>query len=517
MDRDNGYYLLALVGGKNRFRQTYLGTNLPDTITPEFIIKKIAVPENSPHSFEEAYRLFQKEADILHKLGQHPQIPEQLDEFPKDGVFYLVQERIQGEPLASKLMEGKPWRESEVIALLEEMLDILKFFHQVSGPHLDMSPGSFIRRDSDGKLVLIDFGAARQQALSPIELGTRGYMPQNPARETPGFHTDIYAVGAIAIQALTGVSPTILHEGQSSFRWRDRAQVSDRLANILDRMVDRYFRNRYQSVNEVLNDLKHNNTLLKSSNFSFRSLIKKISKPTNYKESFLIGFTSLVLLSVALIGGFIISKLVIAFINFSSGQNHLNNQEWERAIDSYDKTLKLKPHFYEALNLRGYAYGQIQNHEQKLRDCLSSTNIQEGLEVDERDYSFQQALNCQITAQSALGKYPEARQTCERGLQTYPDNDFDFPRITFFNCAEVFYRSQKNEEDLKQALDYVNRALEKQPDYTFALTLQGKIYEKLQQFNQALKSFNTALESDPNYQPAKDGKERVESLMRQNQ
>ncbi|HEY9807066.1 MAG TPA: hypothetical protein V6D04_10890, partial [Candidatus Obscuribacterales bacterium] len=74
----------------------------------------------------------------------------------------------------------------------------------------------------------------------------------------PGLSSDVYALGMIAVQALTGSVPYQLSPDPATgtVLWRHLVQVSDRFAAILDRMICYYFNERYQSAIEVLRDLK---------------------------------------------------------------------------------------------------------------------------------------------------------------------------------------------------------------------------------------------------------------------
>jgi hypothetical protein len=133
--------------------------------------------------------------------------------------------------------------------------------------HRDIKPSNLIRRTSDQKIVLIDFGAVKEVSTQPISLlghtsslviGSPGYMPNEQYSGKTMFASDIYAIGVIAIQALTGVLPNQIPEDPmtSEFCWRDRTKVTPTLADVIDKMVRFDFRQRYQSANEVLEALQ---------------------------------------------------------------------------------------------------------------------------------------------------------------------------------------------------------------------------------------------------------------------
>ncbi len=211
-------------------------------------------------------RMFEQEADVLGRLGSHDQIPSLLAHFEQDNCFYLVQEFIDGHELKREMLSGKPLSESFVINFLQEMLDILAFVHQQGVIHRDIKPSNILRRRQDWKLVLIDFGAVKQighpiaasHHTYSVIVGSAGYMPNEQLAGKPRYCSDIYALGMIAIQALTGTYPRELPEDvmTSEICWRDRAQVSPQLADILDRMVRYDFRDRYPTVNDVLQDFQ---------------------------------------------------------------------------------------------------------------------------------------------------------------------------------------------------------------------------------------------------------------------
>lgn len=161
---------------------------------------------------------------------------------------------------------GKRLPESQVVALLKDILGILDFIHSYGVIHRDIKPSNIIRRQWDGRLVLIDFGAVKQLhtqiADAPegytIGIGTSGFAPPEQLIGQPGFSSDIYALGIVGIQAVTGRTPTQLQEdSMREVIWRDYAQVSDELAAILNKMVRCNPSERYQSAVEVLQALQH--------------------------------------------------------------------------------------------------------------------------------------------------------------------------------------------------------------------------------------------------------------------
>ncbi|MCY7382640.1 MAG: bifunctional serine/threonine-protein kinase/ABC transporter substrate-binding protein [Microcoleus sp. CAN_BIN18] len=255
--------------GQGGFAITYTANALDKPGNPLCVVKEIPFPESAnPRVLEQARNRFQREASALQILGKDSRIPELFASFEDNDNFYLVQEYIQGTSLSQELPQGKQWTEADVIALLREILEILIFVHKADIIHRDITPSNLIRRTNDRKLVLIDFGAVKEistftsnstgEILTSQAIGTNGYMPaeQYNPRSNPRPYNDIYAVGIIAIQALTGRRPTNLpHDpetGEILWIFSTSERVSDGLTNILNKMVRLNFPERYQSATEVL-------------------------------------------------------------------------------------------------------------------------------------------------------------------------------------------------------------------------------------------------------------------------
>ncbi|WP_069790488.1 serine/threonine protein kinase [Cyanobacterium sp. IPPAS B-1200] len=209
-------------------------------------------------------RLFYEEIKILEKLD-HPQIPRLIDFCDGDQDFYLVQEYVAGETLSLELRGHKPWTETKVLEFLEQGLEILDYIHRQGVIHRDIKPDNFIRRQDDQKIVLIDFGAVKHfnveqsHIINPtVAIGTHGYMPSEQARGKPRKNSDIYSLGMIAIQALTGKNPISLKEDEQSTEiiWRQFADVHSYLGDILAQMVRTDYTKRYHSAHLVLQDLR---------------------------------------------------------------------------------------------------------------------------------------------------------------------------------------------------------------------------------------------------------------------
>jgi len=219
-----------------------------------------------------AQRLFDTEAEVLYNLGnQCQQIPTLFAHFEENGQFYLVQEFIDGRDLKKEIIAGQQLSESDVITLLKSILEVLAVAHEHQPNaiiHRDINPANLMRRRQDDKIILIDFGAVKEinqlivkangDVTTTVTIGTPGYMPSEQIRGKPKLCSDVYAVGMIGIQALTGIHPDDLLDDPSTgeVSWRHLVQrVDPKLADVLDRMVRDNFSNRYQNAGEALQEL----------------------------------------------------------------------------------------------------------------------------------------------------------------------------------------------------------------------------------------------------------------------
>ncbi|NET59147.1 MAG: serine/threonine protein kinase [Symploca sp. SIO2E6] len=261
-----GHYQILHKLGKGGLGTTFLAEDL-HRLKSKLAVKQLHYTSNNPEEQRKVEELFRREAKTLIKLGEHEQIPYLHAYFQEDQKFYLVEELIEGHQLSEELSPGKKMEEDEVIELLEEILVILKFVHTKGVIHRDIKPENIMRRDKDDQLVLIDFGGVKNLISESgntviqgnnTQVYTRHYSPREQIIGRPEFNSDIYPLGIIAIQALTGLEakniPQDSRTGELS--WREEApQVSDRLAEVVDKMVRDDFERRYRSVEDVLVDL----------------------------------------------------------------------------------------------------------------------------------------------------------------------------------------------------------------------------------------------------------------------
>ena len=273
-----GRYIPSKLLGKGGFGAAFLARDRYTPAMRQCVVKQFQPSGNlSPQQLEIAQGLFEREAVVLERLGnRHKQIPDLYAFFPllvpgrnaskEEQFFYLVQEFIDGQDLEAEMAAKGKFSEREVCLVLVEILNILKFVHENHSIHRDIKPSN-IMRDREGRLYLLDFGAVKQVAAgagsNPQGRSTGIYsMGFAPPEQMAGSQvypsTDLYALAATCLNLLTGKQTEDLYDSYNNrWNWKPHApQVSDRLTQIIERMLLPTPKDRFQSAEEVLNALQ---------------------------------------------------------------------------------------------------------------------------------------------------------------------------------------------------------------------------------------------------------------------
>lgn len=263
-----GRYTLGKVLGQGGFGITYLGA---DTRENRPVAIKELFPEGSTRrpqtrqvvpptsllgaGFAETMEKFEDEARVMAQFN-HPGIVRVFDIFEENGTAYLVMEFLKGQTLGKRIeKQGKlPADEVQNIAL--KLLDALEAVHKAGLLHRDIKPDN-VFLCQDGRVVLIDFGSARQFAqgktLQHTRLVTPGYAPleQYGTAGKFGPYTDIYALGATLYHALMGIVPAAATDRvQHNQPLRLPPETPDGLEQAVNRALEIRVDRRPQSVAE---------------------------------------------------------------------------------------------------------------------------------------------------------------------------------------------------------------------------------------------------------------------------
>lgn len=262
-------YLIKQVLGHGGFGRTYLASD-QERFGEVCVVKEFTVSYSDEALIEQARKLFQREASILHQI-QHPQIPLFRAAFEADDRLWLVQDFVEGSTyrhlLNQRKRSGQAFSEPEVLQLLGQLLPVLSYLHDRQIIHRDISPDNIILnpvpessvQELLGTPILIDFGAVKEatSGLSLVSSMTRvgkvGYAP--PEQLQTGNvqpYSDLYALAVTCLVLLTGREPQDLMDSQDlSWCWQPYTQISPILAEVLQKMLSLHPGDRYGSARDV--------------------------------------------------------------------------------------------------------------------------------------------------------------------------------------------------------------------------------------------------------------------------
>ena len=334
------------VGG---FGDTYLAIDLDYPYARKCVVKHLSPKNSAPEAIAIAKRLFKTEAECLSRLGEHDRIPRLYSYFEEEGEFYLVEEFIEGNNLASEFQSGKKWSEEETFNFLQELLEILTVVHQEDTIHRDIKPANIMRRERDGKLVLIDFGAVKEiltvdknslqkSSSLTVSIGSIDYMAPEQAMGKPGKYSDIYAVGMLGIQALTGLESKKLPQDLAQFRnILDELQIkiSPQLESVLGKMISFQPQNRFADAAEALEALIPTNIIEHPQESVPTDIIEPPTKTSNPPKKLLLALLGI----IALAGTGVYALQVFNQPNYTQLETYLQNKQWQQADEESDRIL----------------------------------------------------------------------------------------------------------------------------------------------------------------------------------
>jgi serine/threonine protein kinase len=221
-------------------------------------------------------RRFKREAQTLARL-QHPNIVRFYGLEQEGRLVFMLMDYIEGETLKHKIFDAQgPLPINQVMSYMRPFCQALQYAHNEGMVHADIKPGN-IMIDKTGRVLLSDFGIARMTESATVTMvgaGTPAYMAPEQARgDMPSPKTDIYSLGIVLYELLTGERPftgeLATKSGTTSekIRWeqvnlnpasprRFNRQIGEELEAVVMKCLEKTPERRFASVLELLNALE---------------------------------------------------------------------------------------------------------------------------------------------------------------------------------------------------------------------------------------------------------------------
>lgn len=248
-------------GGMGRIYKAF------DTEVNEKVALKLIKPEISTDA--KAIERFRNELKYARKIA-HRNVCRMFDLGKEGGNFYITMEYIAGEDLKSFIKRSGRLTIAKAVSLTKQVCGGLAEAHRLHVVHRDLKPKN-IMIDIDGNARILDFGIARSLQSEGITgegvmIGTPEYMsPEQVETKDVDSRSDIYSLGIILFEMLTGrlpftgETPLSVAMKQKTSKPPDPQSLNPQIPADLNRMIfkclEKDRNKRYQSVEEILNDL----------------------------------------------------------------------------------------------------------------------------------------------------------------------------------------------------------------------------------------------------------------------
>lgn len=351
---DGKYKILSKIG-QGGMSVVYLAMN--EKANKPWAIKEVR--KDGIKNFEIVRQGLIVETDLLKKL-RHPNLPSIIDVIDGDGTFLIVMDYIEGRTLEGIIREQGVQEQAEVISWAKQLGDVMAYLHSQNPPviYRDMKPANIMLKP-DGKVMLIDFGTAREfketGTADTTCLGTKGYA----APEQYGGHgqtdvrTDIYGLGATLYHLLTGHNPgDPPYELYPIRHWNPN--LSSGLEEIILKCTQKNPEDRYQSCGELLYALEH-----------YRELDTEYKRVQTLKWRIFLAASALTIAAGTGAAGFYMAERKVTsgtYESYLSSAETFAAADPEQCAEYYQNAIMLEP-------AKGEAYGELlkfflwQNHD----------------------------------------------------------------------------------------------------------------------------------------------------------
>ncbi len=274
-DKGTGEYRYEIISsiGKGGAGKVYLAN---DTFENRQVAVKTADPNATMSNIDKRFKM---EAEILSKLHS-PYIISFYDYFIEDGIQMIIMEYVEGISLEQKLKKERAISPKEALKFTKQLLEALQEVHSHKVYHRDIKPDN-IHITIEGNMKLLDFGIVQESDDQDLTkqgsvIGTISYLaPEiiiNPYKKA-NPRTDIYSVGIMIYELLTGIKPFKAKDGLVGAEKNNNlalnivqqpaippsemdGNIPENLSHFVMKLIDKEPSERYQSTKEALIDIE---------------------------------------------------------------------------------------------------------------------------------------------------------------------------------------------------------------------------------------------------------------------
>jgi len=500
-------YQLIKELGKNDLYESYLAkdTTMPDDF--RCVVKQFRLEENQKVSQQKIRTRYENEIFIWQKLASEERVPSILACFEEDGSLYLIRDLIKGRSLEEQLEQYGKLNQEDLLRLLKDVLSSLVSIHQLGFVHQNLRPSNIIECDREGQFLLVDFTLAEgatdksgtEDRVITVFFSSNEYYPakQPITKITPS--QDLYALGAIAIAAITGKKPERIptHLPLKSFLAKECSQIDPKLREAIERMMDIDALESYSSAQEAIDALNliqlqpetvadsitvaSNKNGLHPAPSTFNTLdrvtdIAPKQKRWRFKPKYLLGAT---------LGLFLLAGIGEFFYPIVRPQYYCNRgkkilyDDLKAALKSYQQAIELN-----SQSICGWL-GKAQTFYELERYPAAIAAYDR---VDRIEPELIETWQGRGEVLYRLERFEAATTAYNKTLRMQPDNSNVWNRK-----GKALYKLELYPE----ALAAQDKAIALQPDNVQALSDRGIALMGLGKFDEALEAFNQAQEIDP--------------------
>jgi eukaryotic-like serine/threonine-protein kinase len=263
-----GRYVLEKEIGRGSMGAVYLGRD--PKINRRVAIKTMSLSEDFAEGQVAKLReRFFREAETAGRL-HHPNIVTVFDAGEEHDLAYIAMEYLEGKDLGAHIQPGKPLSFDWILDVSIKIADALAYAHENDVVHRDIKPTNIVYHEATGSIKVTDFGIARIMVASNTQtgtiLGTPLYMsPEQIAGKHVDGRSDLFSFGSMLFELVTGKMPfdgdsiaALIHQITKVSPpdvGKLRPDTPVELAAIIKRLMQKDVKKRYQTADELADDL----------------------------------------------------------------------------------------------------------------------------------------------------------------------------------------------------------------------------------------------------------------------